>query len=281
MNFQNRVEAVRDNLTKSEVKIVKFIENHPDKSLKLSINELASCAQSSSATVTRLVKKLGIDSFTAMKVMISKDLGGQKEDSNYQLDVRKNESFISISDKLQENYSNNIMATKELLKEEICQSVVNRLLKTKNLYVYGVGASSLASTNIYQKWSRIGCHVVKNQDFEVFLTNLCGAKSQDTLWLISNSGETKEVLKLANFAKQNNIFTISLTKFGQNSLVKNTKLNLTTCKPLEPDVRVGATNSIIGQFYVIDVIFYLYFSHSFEKSYKAITASKNAVKKFK
>lgn len=69
--------------------------------------------------------------------------------------------------------------------------------------------------------------------------------------------------------------------FGQNKLSKLSNIALKTCKPMEPDVRVGATNSITGQFYVIDTILYLYFSRDFNRSFEAITSSKSIVKDYK
>lgn len=282
MNFKNRVEATRRYLTTSEAKIADYILQNPKKAVKMSINELARASRTSAATVSRLVKSLQIESYPAMKVMISVDLAGQKDqDADEKLDISANDSFTEISNKLMKNEIENLKHTKELLQEGICQGVVARLLRTATIYVFGVGASALAARNIYQKWSRIGYNVVYEEDINVLLAQLANATKADTLWLISNSGETPECIYLADYAHQNNIFTISLTMFGQNSLVKKTKLALTTCKPIEPDVRVGATNSITGQFYIIDVLFYLHFSRDFARSLKAIKTSSQEVENYR
>ncbi|MDF7682131.1 MurR/RpiR family transcriptional regulator [Lactobacillus sp. ESL0679] len=282
MNFKNRVEATRKDLTTSEEKIANYILGHPKETVKMSINELAVASRTSAATVSRLVKSLQIESYTAMKVMISVDLAGQKDqDTDEKLDISTNDSFDMICNHLVKNEIENLNHTKELLQEGICQGVVKRLLKTDTIYVFGVGASSLAAENIYQKWSRVGYNVVCETDINVLLPQLSNATKADTLWLISNSGETPECIYLANYAHKKHLFTISLTMFGQNSLVKKTDLALTTCKPIESDVRVGATNSITGQFYVINVLFYLYFSRDFDRSLKAVTASRKEVENYR
>ncbi|WEV39537.1 MurR/RpiR family transcriptional regulator [Lactobacillus sp. ESL0684] len=282
MNFENRVEATRRNLTTSEEKIADYILGHPETAVKMSISELAQASKTSAATVSRLVKSLQIDSYTAMKVMISVDLANQTDaDADEKLDVTADESFTSICNKLISNEIENINQTKNLLQEDICNAVVDRLLKTKTIYVFGVGASALSAKNIYQKWTRIGYNVVWEEDINVLLAQLSSAKATDTLWLISNSGETPECLYLASYAQEQHIFTITLTMFGSNSLFKLADLALTTSKPIEPDVRVGATNSLTGQFYLIDVIFYLYFSRNYKKSLKAITASRQVVQDYR
>ncbi|WEV70633.1 MurR/RpiR family transcriptional regulator [Lactobacillus sp. ESL0785] len=282
MNFKNRVEATRRYLTASEVKIADYILGHPQEAVKMSISELAVASSTSAATVSRLVKSLQIDSYTAMKVMISVDLAEQKnEKDDVKLDITADEPFELICNKLIKNEVENITQTKDLLDKKICQKVVDRLTQTQTIYVFGVGASALSAKNIYQKWTRVGYNVIWEEDLNVLLAQLCSASEHDTLWLVSNSGETPECLYLANYAKQHGLFVISLTMFGMNSLVKKANLSLTTCKPIEPDFRVGATNSLTGQFYVIDVIFYLFFSRNFKQSFKAVDASRVALKDYR
>ncbi|MCI1894192.1 MAG: MurR/RpiR family transcriptional regulator [Lactobacillus sp.] len=281
MNFQNRVRISQDDLTAAESKVAQYVLEHPEETVNYSVDQLAKLAGASSATVVRMVKKLDIDSFTAMKIMLSMDLVEGKEDDEKQLDIKANESFGSIRDKLAENETKNIEQTKSLLKSDDCNKAVNRLKQTNTLYVFGVGASSLAAENIRQKWARIGLRVVVGRDVNVFLTELSNATKDDTLWLVSNSGETPEILYVANYAKESGLFLITLTMFGQNHLAKLGDVSLKTIKPMEPDVRVGATNSITGQFFVIDVILYLYFSQDFDRSFAAITASKRLAKNYK
>jgi len=281
MNFENRVEAAQNDLTTAEAKVTDYILKHLEETVKSNVDQLAKESKSSPATIIRTVKKLDIDSFTAMKIMISMDLVEKENKPSKEIDVKANESFDSISEKLAENDIKNIQQTKHLLKVEDCNRAVNRLLKTKTLFVFGIGASALAAENIHQKWSRIGVHVVVGHDINVFLTELSNATKNDTIWLISNSGETPEIIYFANYAKQHQLFCITLTMFGQNHVAKLADVPLKTSKPMEPDDRVGATNSITGQFYVIDTILYLYFSQDFKRSFKAITGSKSLVKDYK
>lgn len=276
MSFKSRVEATQKYLTTSESKIANYIIKNPQETIQMGINDLAKASKTSASSVSRLVKALEIDSFTALKVLLANDLANQEANpQKARLDIAANESFTSISKKLLQNEIENLTQTQNLLDEGVCEQVVTRLLKTKQMYVFGVGASSLAAKDIYQKWTRIGCNVTYEEDFHVLLTQLASAKADSTLWLISNSGETPECLYLANYAKQNHIFVVTLTMFGQNSLVKKADLALTTSKPIEPDVRVGATNSLADQFYAINIIFYLYFSRDFQHSAKAIKKTRH------
>lgn len=281
MNFKNRVESARNDLTTAEAKAAEYILGHLEDTVKYNVKQLSVASGSSSATIVRMVKKLDIESFTAMKIMISMDLAAKDQKPHQDLDIKANESYSSITDKLAENEIKNIQQTKDILKMSDCEKVVKRLLITKTLYVFGIGASALAAENIHQKWSRIGFHVVVGRDINVFLTELSNATKEDTIWLISNSGDTPEMIYLAEYAKKNKLYCITLTMFGQNYLSKLADVPLKTSRPMEPDVRVGATNSITGQFFVIDTILYLYFSRDFDKSFKAITASKSFVKDYK
>ncbi|MFD1441512.1 MurR/RpiR family transcriptional regulator [Lacticaseibacillus hegangensis] len=280
MSFKDRVEASKNHLTTAETKVADYVVKHPEHVVQLTVDQLARAAGSSAATVVRMVKKLDIDSYVGLRIMLTKDLSEESTKKAPKLDIQANESFRSIRDKLAENDITNIQQTKDLLDAKECETAVSRLRKTRNLFVFGIGASSLAAENIYQKWSRIGVHVVKDNDMNVFLTELSAATTHDTLWLISNSGETPELIYLAEYAKRRGIFLITLTRFGRNQLSILADAALKTMNPMEPDIRVGATNSITGQFYVIDVVLYVYFSRTFKQSFSRVEASRKLVKDY-
>ncbi len=76
--------------------------------------------------------------------------------------------------------------------------------------------------------------------------------------LISNSGNTADVVALAEIAKIMNIEIIALTQFGNNPLSKIADVLVQTSRPKEITNRSAATNSLLAQFATIDIIFYFY-----------------------
>src|SRR5699024_9605754 len=81
------------------------------------------------------------------------------------------------------------------------------------------------------------------------------ADKGDVVIGISFSGETPEVASILQLANENNINTISLTKYGHSIVAEQADINLYTSATQEPTFRSGATSSRMAQLQVIDILF--------------------------
>src|SRR5699024_11627367 len=77
----------------------------------------------------------------------------------------------------------------------------------------------------------------------------------DVVFGISFSGETPEEASILQLANENNINTISLTKYGHSIVAEQADINLYTSATQEPTFRSGATSSRMAQLQVIDILF--------------------------
>lgn len=135
--------------------------------------------------------------------------------------------------------------------------------------------------NISQKWNRIGYPTVADDDLNSLVPKLVNAKKGGILWVISNSGESPEVLIAAKNAKKYNLKLVSLTRFGKNSLAKLSDIAVHTSQPKESPNRIAATNSLLAQFMIIDIIFYYFVSQTYDSSSKVLIDSHNAIEQYK
>jgi DNA-binding MurR/RpiR family transcriptional regulator len=281
MNLLLRIDSAFGSMTASEKKAAEYLKDHLADVLTMNLAQLAQAAGVGSATIVRLLKKLDINNYTRLKIIISSEQNQKRQTVQQDLDVRPNDSFTHIRDQLVANATISVRQTADLLNEKESIRVIKQLNHTRTLYVYGAGASYLAAINIMQKWSRIGMNVVCNDDMNVFVPLLTNAQPTDAIWLISNSGRTPELIFLAKFCQERKIPVISLTMFGENAVSKLSTYPLHTIKPVEPKVRIGATSSITSQFAVIDILFYLFVSTNFSEVVPAIEASNAAARDYK
>src|SRR5699024_11960304 len=214
MGVISHIKSMMEEYSSAEKKLADYIINNVEKIPTMTANELAESAGLSAPTVVRFSKKIGYQSLTDFKINISTELQTGIDEGFS--DIQPNESFYSIKNKLGNNAQVAIRETVDVLKEEKIQEVVQSLEGAETVFLYGVGASSLVVEDIVQKWSRVGKPIIFEKDIHVLLPQLVSNETKKVLWLISNSGNTADVVAVGEIAKDLGIEVIALTQFGNN-----------------------------------------------------------------
>ena len=275
MGVISHIKSMMEEYSSAEKKLADYIINNVEKIPTMTANELAESAGLSAPTVVRFSKKIGYQSLTDFKINISTELQTGIDEGFS--DIQPNESFYSIKNKLGNNAQVAIRETVDVLKEEKIQEVVQSLEGAETVFLYGVGASSLVVEDIVQKWSRVGKPIILEKDIHVLLPQLVSNETKKVLWLISNSGNTADVVAVGEIAKDLGIPVIALTQFGTNHLSRIADVVIQTSRPKEITNRSAATNSLLAQFVTIDIIFYLYMAKNEQLSEK-VGKTRQAIK---
>lgn len=275
MGVISHIKSMMEEYSSAEKKLADYIINNVEKIPTMTANELAESAGLSAPTVVRFSKKIGYQSLTDFKINISTELQTGIDEGFS--DIQPNESFYSIKNKLGNNAQVAIRETVDVLKEEKIQEVVQSLEGAETVFLYGVGASSLVVEDIVQKWSRVGKPIIFEKDIHVLLPQLVSNETKKVLWLISNSGNTADVVAVGKIAKDLSIPVIALTQFGTNHLSRIADVVIQTSRPKEITNRSAATNSLLAQFVTIDIIFYLYMAKNEQLSEK-VGKTRQAIK---
>lgn len=275
MGVISHIKSMRDEYSSAEKKLADYIIHNVEKIPTMTANELAESTGLSAPTVVRFSKKIGYQSLTDFKINISTELQTGIDEGFS--DIKPNESFYSIKNKLGNNAQVAIRETVDILKEEKIQEVVQSLEGAETVFLYGVGASSLVVEDIVQKWSRVGKPIIFEKDIHVLLPQLVSNETKKVLWLISNSGNTADVVAVGEIAKDLGIPVIALTQFGTNHLSRIADVVIQTSRPKEITNRSAATNSLLAQFVTIDIIFYLYMAKNEQLSEK-VRKTRQAIK---
>lgn len=277
-NILGRIQSMRDELPKSEERIADVILNEPDKIVHMTASELGKESGSSAATVIRLCKRIGVPSFTQVKVLISREV--TKEQPTGYSDITPNEPVEDIMDKLLGNAFQTMQDTVSMLQEEILCAAVDVLKEASVIYVYGVGASNLVAQNIAHKWSRIGKTCISLSDPHQLVSAMSAQGDNAVFFGISNSGETPELTRLFERAKANGCTTIGLSRFGNNAVNKYADISLQHVRANEAEVRSAATSSLHAQFITVDILFFLYSSKDHEAVMEQIKHSREEIEKY-
>ena len=270
MSVQSRIHLLDNKLTDVEKRIAAYILAHPDEVINATAKEIGEQTQSSAPSVVRFIKKIGYSSVNEFKLSINSEKN-EKREQKYD-DVNLADSFEVTKRKLCNNAILTLEETSEVLKQEQIKTIVQLLEEKEVLFVFGIGASSMIAEDIYQKWGRIGKIIFFEKDLHILTAMLSSHQANSAIWLVSNSGQTREVVKAAQIAKKIDIPIIAQTMLGKNPLSKLADHLIQTSIPKEAFLRSAATNSLFAQLLVVDTIFYNFLQNNeqyFEKIYNS------------
>jgi len=277
-NVLSLIVSVLSDLPKAEKRIAEVILENPENVIYMTASELGNESNTSAATVIRLCKRLEIHSFTELKVLISKEQTGV--DSVKYSDFKPNESIDEIMDKLLGNAYLALKDTVSIIDKGKIEKTVELINNAPIIYVFGVGASHLVAEDVSHKWSRIGKVCISSADPHRLIASM-GVRQENAVFIgISNSGETEEVIRLMDFAKENHYETISITRFGKNEVSNKSNISLHHVRTNEAQIRSAATSSLHAQLLVIDILFFAYSSTHYDNIFDYLVKSREEIRKY-
>jgi DNA-binding MurR/RpiR family transcriptional regulator len=276
-----KIQEQQEAFSKSELKIAQFILDQPQDVLEMTAQQLARAADSSSAAVIRLCKRLKVYGFPQLKIELSADLSGGELSRKIQPEVRENEEIRSIKERLLVNTQNSLAETVEEIDDDQIHQLSQIVARSRRLLVLGIGVSNLVAQDIAQKWGSVGTIVIAFNNVNDLLPIVANAGIEDSLWVVDNSGETPEAIYAAQIAKERKVPIITMTKKGSNTISELGDVEIHTSQPIELPGRIAATDSLLLQFMAIDIIFYDFVSRNYESSISQLNQSAKLVKDYK
>lgn len=135
-------------------------------------------------------------------------------------------NYIDIAKKVIQTELTSLENLKNTIGDEF-QSVIESLLACKGkVIISGMGKSGLIAKKIAATLASTGTPSFFIHPGEAYHGDLGMIEPQDVVLLISNSGETNEVLKLIAFLKDNENVIIGISNFPASTLAENSHYHL-------------------------------------------------------
>lgn len=253
-NIFIRLRELRNTMTPIERTILEYILENRNEIPHLSIKDLSQKSHTSDASVLRFCKSLGYKGYRDFIVDISAALGSvDKEQSEY-TDIRPGDDLSTIIDNVSFTNCKSIQDTMSVIDRRAIARSVELLKHTDRIDFYGVGASGLVCMDAQQKFTRIGKNCFAYTDGHSQLTAASLLHPNDVAVLISNSGDTYEILDTLNVVKQTGASIIAITRYSKSDLASQADQVLSISTP-EITIRSGAMGSRIAMLNIIDILF--------------------------
>lgn len=255
--------------SESEKEIARYILNHGDDVLSMSVKELAKNTYTSPATIVRLCKKIGLEGYNDFKIKYSAELQYDLHHSN-RIDVNfpfeKKDTHPMICHKLASLSEEVIADTIKLIDFEQLEKIVDLLYQSHDIDIYGSGNSLLAAMSFQHKMMRIARNVnLKALHGEQVFLSYNSDKKRIAV-IISYSGETHDLIQIAQILKEKKTPIIILTSIGDNHLSHYADYILNIGSREKIFTKIAPFASQISMEYLLNVIFSCIFQKDYDQN---------------
>lgn len=251
MRFDELINNNYSKLNENDLYILKFICSNKKECSNLSINKLGDKCNVSRTTILRFTQKLGFKGYSEFKVF----LRWQEED---QADNVIEKDYVN-------KFYLDIEETKKNLKRKNLWEICKLLYEADRVFIYGTGMTQKAVAKEMQRTflaSRKYFYVIEGEtEIQTLLSDIT---KKDVIIIISLSGIGDGLNEIINNLNLNGIKYISMTKFSDNIIARNTDYNLyisTTPINVSKDIIHESTSQF---FMLVDVLFreYIYYNEN-------------------
>ena len=266
MSLLVQMRQIKD-LSPSERHIVDYIFENLNDIFNIGIVDLGERTFTSTATVKRLCKKLGVDSYIDFRLQLSAELTDYNKNSileSAQTPVGRYDSTDDIIKKVSSQNAKSIIDTMNLNSAETLDSVIVEMSRASRIDFYGVGPSNVVAEDAQIKCMRLGIPSAAFKDRVSMLMNAKAYTKGTLAFLISYTGLTEEIIDVASKLAELGVPTVSLTSVSENELSEKCKYNLFV-DASESWNRLGGMSSRISTLSMIDILFTALINANYEK----------------
>ncbi len=271
MNILLKMKRIKD-LSPGERQVVNFILSDPERAAQMGIVEIAQKTYTSTSTVMRVSKKLGMESFIDFRLQLASGISEYIDTSvlfKNQEPINPNDTTSDIIDKVTGNNARAVLDVKKLNPLPVFEQVVDMMSAAKQLDFYGSGVSNLICHDAMIKALRLGVPATAFS-FYSEMAMLARTCTPDHLAiLLSYTGQTQDTLRVAQYLKRSGVPSVSITSHTDNALLELCTTNLFV-DSYESVYRIGGMSSRLSSLHLLDILFSAFINKNYDRLHSAI-----------
>lgn len=209
----DRIAASLPSLAPAEQRVGRLVLADPHSFARLPVRELAEQANVSKPTVVRFCRSMGYDGLADFKLKLAGNVaeGVPYVHRSVDADDKTADVLVKVIDNSVAAFLQYRNAASPQAVEQAVQAIVDTWRKKKRLEIYGVGNSGVVAQDAQHKFLRLGISSHASSDTHLQVIGATMLAQGDCAILISNSGRTKDLLEVAQIAKNNGATIIAIT----------------------------------------------------------------------
>ena len=281
MNLENSIERIRSGmelLKPAERNVALYILSHLEDVIRMPIAVLAEKAKTSEATIVRMCRALNFSGFKDLKLSIA-TAPTLEIQNNHNFELEKDSTILQMIQTIEMHNIDAIQRTLMINGERELEKIIHQINNARKIIFIGIGASAIVAQDFEHKLKRINKNCETIFDSHGQLIAAAHATSEDVVFAISYSGETKEVINALTVAKENKATIITMTQNKRNTIQSFADSALYVVSN-EADIRSSATASRIAQLTLIDILYTGIATLNYDKSIVALNRTLEVIKGF-
>ncbi|MCI9312619.1 MAG: MurR/RpiR family transcriptional regulator [Erysipelotrichaceae bacterium] len=266
--FLAKLHTVSNSLTRSELQIADYIKNHIQEMKTVTSQELAEALGIGQSTIIRFSKKLGYASFREFLA----DLAAEQAHEIVEAGLEVEEDSEATIKKIVLQSQDIAAITAQCNEAKVIARAAELLKEAKYTILFGIGSSNLFAEYLANQLTKMGLPCLTSNSSHTIYSLIDNADAGSVVFLISESGETREVLKAAKLAKQKGLVLLAMTRRIRNSLYEYADIILKTVS-FETKTRLNVTTMRCSQLFLIDALYLLIMKSDFEHFNEVIERS--------
>jgi len=246
--FQFNMHSRKFSLT--EQRIIAYLEDDALDPLEMTSSSVANDLKISQSTVIRFVQKLGYSGFRSFMV----DFNNKAVlNPDFEHDISIDETDEKTQARMYKQYSDVLAITAQSNTTESIKIAISMIKKARRIVVFGMENSGLIAQYLSYQLLKYDIITHHSYDLHAIMYLIGQMNEEDLVILISESGETWELVEVARAATNRNMSILAITGKGKNSLsaLSNHVLNTVVFRTI---TRFNLLSIRISQLYIVDLL---------------------------
>lgn len=272
----------KKNFTYIETLISDYLLEKQEDIANQSARSIASKLNTAPSSLTRFVQKIGFAGFTEFKTAYLKELDYlashfNEINPNYPFDY--NDKNVVVANKMGQLYQETVKDQLNLIHHDGLQLAINILQKARTVYVCSAGVQIDVARTFKEKMVKIGKDVVIEDKLDDAFSRASFCLGDCAFILISYSGETDQLLRIAAKLKGRQVKTVALTSYGSNSLASMADVSLYVSSREKLIENLGDFSMNLSTLFMLDVLYMNIFNDDYQTNYSKKVASSKGFQK--
>lgn len=251
----------------AEQQVADYLKKQPWKAAGMTIREVAAEVYVSPATVLRVARKCGYDSwreFAAELLLYSESAKQQPVSVNMSRPFGMQGSSAAIVSSIKSLFEQTVQEAAALVSLEDLEKAASLLAAADRIFVFAKGDSSLTARSFMNKLVKVNIHPILATEYGQEIEESCNMQPGDTALFVSYHGRSKDLVHCASILKSRKVPAILVTKEGTNPLAETCSLVLPV--PAHEKLRrIANFHSRVGMEFVLDVLFSVFYQQNYRK----------------